>query len=168
MEPSRSLIKAFLIFPVNVMGVVPALLIWCSRPGGVFEGFSYSFHDFRSVTGIFLVVAGLRLCWITVSLFTEVGEGTPAPFDPPKKLVIEGPYVYMRNPMMLGVWLVLLGEALVFGSVLLAGWFLVCCGLSLVLIPLWEEPDLENRLGESYQEYKRKVPRWIPKIPIKK
>jgi protein-S-isoprenylcysteine O-methyltransferase Ste14 len=70
--------------------------------------------------------------------------------------------------MMLGVWLVLLGEALVFGSVPLGLWFLGFCGLCLILIPAWEEPDLKNRFGEPYEEYKRTVPRWIPKIPLKK
>lgn len=160
MKLSRSLVKAFLIFPLNVMGVIPALLLWCSRPGGVLERFPYSFADFRSLAGILLIASGAGLCWKTVSLFTEVGEGTPAPFDPPRKLVIQGPYTYVRNPMMLGVWLVLLGEALLFGSVLLGAWFLFFCGLCLVLIPVWEEPDLEKRFGEPYREYKRKVPRW--------
>lgn len=160
MKLSRSLIKAFLIFPVNVMGVVPALLIWCSRPGGVLQHFPYSFSSFRSLAGILLTSAGAGLCWKTVSLFTEVGEGTPAPFDPPRKLVTQGPYAHVRNPMMIGVWLVLLGEAFAFGSVPLVVWFLVFCGLCLILIPVLEEPDLENRFGEPYREYKLKVPRW--------
>jgi protein-S-isoprenylcysteine O-methyltransferase Ste14 len=95
-----------------------------------------------------------------------VGEGTPAPFDPPRKLVIEGPYIYLRNPMMVGVWLVLFGESLIFGSVLLGAWFLAVCGLSLILIPVWEEPDLVKRFGEPYQKYERKVPRWLPKFSL--
>jgi protein-S-isoprenylcysteine O-methyltransferase Ste14 len=168
MKLSRSLITAFLLFPLNVMGVIPALLLWCSKPGGVLERFPYSFNNFRSLAGVLLIAEGAGLCWKTVSLFTEVGEGTPAPYDPPRKLVIMGPYVYVRNPMMLGVWLVLLGEALVFGSVPLGLWFLGFCGLCLILIPAWEEPDLKNRFGEPYEEYKRTVPRWIPKIPLKK
>ena len=69
----------------------------------------------------------------------------------------------MRNPMMAGVFLVLLGEALFFGSVPLGVWFLFFSGLCLVLIPAWEEPDLEKRFGEPYREYKGQVPRWIPK-----
>jgi protein-S-isoprenylcysteine O-methyltransferase Ste14 len=164
MKLSRSLVKAFLIFPLNVMGVIPALLIWCSRTGGILEPFSYGFNSLRFLAGIFLVTLGAGLCWKTVSLFTEVGEGTPAPFDPPRKLVIEGPYTYLRNPMMVGVWLVLLGESLIFSSVLLGAWFLVFCGLCLILIPIWEEPDLEKRFGEPYRKYERNVPRWIPKL----
>jgi protein-S-isoprenylcysteine O-methyltransferase Ste14 len=104
------------------------------------------------------------LGWKTVSLFTEVGEGTPAPFDPPKTLVIEGPYIYLRNPMMVGVGLVLFGESLIFGSVLLGAWFLLFFGLCLILIPVWEEPALEKRFGKLYREYEHKVPRWLPKF----
>ena len=160
MKFSRPLIKAFLIFPINVMGVIPTFLVWCSRPGGVLEGFPYSFSNVRSLVAMLLIAVGAGLCWKTVSLFIEYGEGTPAPFDPPRQLVIRGPYIYMRNPMMVAVCLVLSGEALLFASVPLGLWFLFFFGLCLILIPLWEEPDLEKRFGESYREYKQKVPRW--------
>jgi len=160
MKFSRPLIKAFLIFPINVMGVIPTVLVWCSRPGGVLERWPYSFSNVRSLVAMLLIAVGAGLCWKTVSLFIEYGEGTPAPFDPPRKLVIRGPYIYMRNPMMVAVCLVLSGEALLFASVPLGLWFLFFFGLCLILIPLWEEPDLEKRFGESYREYKQKVPRW--------
>ena len=160
MKFSRPLIKAFLIFPINVMGVIPTFLVWCSRPGGVLERFPYSFSNVRSLVAMLLIAVGAGLCWKTVSLFIEYGEGTPAPFDPPRKLVIRGPYIYMRNPMMVAVCLVLSGEALLFASVPLGLWFLFFFGLCRILIPLWEEPDLEKRFGESYREYKQKVPRW--------
>jgi protein-S-isoprenylcysteine O-methyltransferase Ste14 len=160
MKFSRPLIKAFLIFPINVMGVIPTFLVWCSRPGGVLERFPYSFSNVRSLVAMLLIAVGAGLCWKTVSLFIEYGEGTPAPFDPPRKLVIRGPYIYMRNPMMVAVCLVLSGEALLFASVPLGLWFLFFFGLCLILIPLWEEPDLEKRFGGSYREYKQKVPRW--------
>ncbi len=168
MKFSRSLVTAFLIFPMNVMGVIPAFLVWCSRPGGMLEQFPYSFNRGGFFAGTLLIVLGIGLCWQTVSLLTEHGDGTPAPYDPPKKLVILGPYVYMRNPMMVGVWLVLSGEALLFYSVLLGLWFLVFLVLCLIFIPLWEEPDLQNRLGKPYKNYQQTVPRWIPKIPFNK
>ncbi len=125
MKFSRPLIKAFLIFPINVMGVIPTFLVWCSRPGGVLESFPYSFSNVRSLVAMLLIAVGAGLCWKTVSLFIEYGEGTPAPFDPPRKLVIRGPYIYMRNPMMVAVCLVLSGEALLFASVPLGLWLLL-------------------------------------------
>tara|TARA_B100000686_G_C16438190_1_gene785614 strand:+ start:269 stop:775 length:507 start_codon:yes stop_codon:yes gene_type:complete len=162
MKYSRSLVKAFLIFPANVMGGIPLFLVWCSRKGGPLESYSYSFQGLRFLVGVLLFGLGAWLCWKTVSLFTERGEGTPAPFDPPRRLVIEGPYCYSRNPMMIGVWLVLSGETIIFGSIPLGAWLSAFLGLCLLLIPFWEEPELEKRFGQPYRDYKQKVPRWIP------
>ena len=66
--------------------------------------------------------------------------------------------------MMIGVIMVLLGESLLSGSILVLVWCLVFVQGCLILIPFWEEPDLERRFGENYFEYKRRVPRWIPKL----
>ena len=162
MKVSPSLIKAFFLFPFNVMGTVPAFLLWCSRPGGWLEGFQFSFGLLQSIAGAMLSAAGLYLCWITVSLFTEIGQGTPAPFDPPKKLVIQGIYRFSRNPMMIGVWCVLFGESILFGSLPVLSWCLFFVIACLLVIPLWEEPELEKRFGEPYLSYKNNVPRWLP------
>ena len=108
---------------------------------------------------------GASLCWVAVSLFSEYGGGgTPAPYDPPKFFVARGVYRHVRNPMMIGVILVLLGEAMLSGSLPVFTWALIFFQACLVLIPFWEEPDLEHRFGEAYLEYKRKVPRWVPKL----
>lgn len=165
MKVTPSLIKAFIIFPLNVMGVFPGFLLWCSREGGVFEKYPLNFDLIRSFPGGLLMGAGASLCWISVSLFSEHGGGgTPAPYDPPKIFVARGVYTYVRNPMMTGVFLVLLGEAMLFGSLPVFIWSLIFFQGCLILIPFWEEPDLERRFGEAYLEYKRKVPRWIPKL----
>ena len=66
--------------------------------------------------------------------------------------------------MMIGVIMVLLGESLLSGSILVLVWCLVFVQGCLILIPFWEEPDLERRVGENYLAYKLKVPRWIPKL----
>ncbi|MZG54292.1 MAG: isoprenylcysteine carboxylmethyltransferase family protein [Nitrospinae bacterium] len=165
MKVTPPLIKACIIFPMNVMGVIPAILIWCSQEGRVFEKYPPSFDLFRSFPGGLLVGAGASLCWVSVSLFTEFGGGgTPAPYDPPKKFVVRGVYTRVRNPMMIGVIIVLLGEAMLSGSLPVFIWALIFIQACLVLIPFWEEPDLERRFGEAYLEYKRKVPRWIPNL----
>ena len=165
MKVTRPLIKAFIIFPMNVMGVIPGLLIWFSQKGEMFEKYSPSIDLIRSFPGGLLIGSGVSLCWVSVSLFSENGGGgTPAPYDPPKKLVACGVYTRVRNPMMIGVVFVLLGEALLSGSLPILAWCLIFVQGCLVLIPFWEEPDLERRFGENYLEYKRQVPRWIPKL----
>ena len=165
MKVTRPLIKAFIIFPMNVMGVVPGLLIWFSQKGEILGKYSPSIDLIRSFPGGLLIGSGASLCWISVSLFSENGGGgTPAPYDPPKKLIACGVYTRVRNPMMIGVIFVLLGEALLSGSIPILVWCLIFVQGCLVLIPFWEEPELERRFGENYLEYKRQVPRWMPKL----
>lgn len=160
MTLSPTLVKAA-VLPLNVMGIIPALILWFSVN---FE--SYQFKTISTVLGGVLIVVGLYICWITVSLFTDHGKGTPAPWAPPKILVIIGIYRYVRNPMMMGVWCVLIGEANLFMSVGILIWFLMFFIGSIFFVPLWEEADLERRFGESYREYKKDVPRWIPRIKL--
>ena len=95
--------------------------------------------------------------------FAIVGRGTPAPIDPPKLLVASGPYRYVRNPMYWGVEGVLWGEALCFRSTRLTVYALLM-GLGFHLfVMLYEEPTLRKKFGTSYDEYRRAVPRWIPR-----
>ena len=159
MTLSPALIKAVVLFPLNVMGVIPALILWFNGKIKL-----YQFKLLTTVSGSVLVIVGLYICWITVSLFTDHGKGTPAPWAPPKILVVNKIYRYVRNPMMIGVWCVLIGEASLFMSAGILIWFLIFFIGSVLLVPLWEETDLEKRFGESYLDYKRHVPRWIPRI----
>ena len=158
MTLSPTLIKAVILFPFNVMVIIPALILWISDQ---FQ--SYQFRIIPVVVGGVLILVGLYTIWITVSLFTDYGKGTPAPYAPPKILVAIGIYKYVRNPMMIGVWSVLLGEAILFFSFWVLIWFLIFFTASILFVTLWEEGDLESRFGESYREYKKKVPRWIPR-----
>ena len=159
MTVSYSLIKTIVLFPLNVMGVIPFVILWFS---GKIE--LYQVVLLQTCLGLFFFIVGLCVCWVTVSIFTDYGKGTPAPWAPPKILIGIGLYKYVRNPMMLGVWCVLLGEAVFFLSVGLFLWFLIFFTGSLIVIPLWEEVDLGRRFGEPYFEYKKKVPRWVPRI----
>jgi protein-S-isoprenylcysteine O-methyltransferase Ste14 len=90
--------------------------------------------------------------------------GTPAPIDPPKRLVARGLYRRVRNPMYLGVLLTIFGEALLFASIPLAeyGAFVAVCFHLFVV--LYEEPSLRRRFGPDYEEYLRTVPRWLPRV----
>ena len=100
-----------------------------------------------------------------VWLLASKGRGTPAPIDPPKRLVQHGLYRWVRNPMALGIFAVVGGEALFFWSIHLAIYF-VCliCAIHL-LIALHEESALSYRFGAMYEDYKRAVPRWLPRKP---
>ncbi len=94
--------------------------------------------------------------------FTFAGRGTPAPMDPPKELVVRGLYRYVRNPMYVGILSILLGEALLFASQRLFEYAAVAFIFFFLLVVLYEEPILRNKFGESYRQYCKKVPRWIP------
>jgi protein-S-isoprenylcysteine O-methyltransferase Ste14 len=100
----------------------------------------------------------------TISLFASFGEGTLAPWDPPRRLVVRGVYRRVRNPMISGVLFVLLGEAALLGSPPILVWFLFVFALNALYIPLIEEHSLANRFGEEYLDYRRNVPRWIPRL----
>jgi protein-S-isoprenylcysteine O-methyltransferase Ste14 len=112
--------------------------------------------------GAALVVLGLRLMWRTISLFSNVGEGTLAPWDPARKLVVTGPYRHVRNPMITGVFTVLSGETLVLGATGMAIWTAAFAAVNAIYMPLVEEPGLVRRFGEDYVSYRRNVPRWVP------
>jgi protein-S-isoprenylcysteine O-methyltransferase Ste14 len=113
--------------------------------------------------GALLIVAGLVLMLRTITLFAREGQGTLAPWDPTRKLVVRGPYRYVRNPMIVGVLAVILGEAAVLGSARILVWGVAFFAVNAVWFPLVEEPGLRRRFGEEYEIYRRNVPRWVPR-----
>jgi protein-S-isoprenylcysteine O-methyltransferase Ste14 len=102
----------------------------------------------------------LRCAWD----FVVVGQGTPAPIDAPKHLVVRGLYRLVRNPMYVGVLLCIGGEALLFGSAGLLAYLtlLLLCFHTFVVV--YEEPTLRRVFGSSYEQYCAMVPRWVPRI----
>jgi protein-S-isoprenylcysteine O-methyltransferase Ste14 len=92
------------------------------------------------------------------------GNGTLAPWDPPRNLVTAGPYGYCRNPMKIGLFLVLLAEALLFRSAPLLYWFVCFTIANLIYVPCFEERGLMRRFGRSYNDYCARVPRWLPRL----
>ncbi|HEX9611957.1 MAG TPA: isoprenylcysteine carboxylmethyltransferase family protein [Gemmatimonadales bacterium] len=108
-----------------------------------------------------LVVGGAVALWCILT-FALVGKGTPAPFDPPRKLVVAGPYRWVRNPMYIGAGGVLVGTALFYESAALvafAAGFLLAAHLFVVF---YEEPTLERTFGAQYADYRNAVQRWVP------
>jgi len=96
--------------------------------------------------------------------FALRGRGTPAPIAPPSKLVVEGLHGYVRNPMYLGVLLIVIGQAVLFRSRALAEYAAFIWLAAHVFVLLYEEPTLERKFGDEYRAYRQRVPRWIPRL----
>jgi protein-S-isoprenylcysteine O-methyltransferase Ste14 len=114
--------------------------------------------------GIALIGSGLLLWAWTVRLFARVGKGTLAPWDPTRRLVVEGPYRHVRNPMIVAVLIVLAGEGLLLGSPGILAWAILFFAANAVFFVAVEEPGLERRFGDKYRLYKRNVGRWLPRV----
>lgn len=99
--------------------------------------------------------------------FALRGKGTPLPIDPPKTLVVEGPYRVVRNPMYWGVGSVMLGEAAVFHSPALLKLVAAFAASVILFVLVYEEPALRVKFGAEYDEYCRRVPRWLPRLTTK-
>jgi protein-S-isoprenylcysteine O-methyltransferase Ste14 len=115
------------------------------------------------VAGMILGAAGAALALMCIVTFVFVGKGTPAPFDPPRRLVVRGPYRFVRNPMYVGAGLAVAGAALFYRSMPLiayAGAFLVVMH---GFVMLYEEPTLRQTFEGDYEAYCRRVGRWWPK-----
>ena len=163
-ERTSGPVQRALLFTLFVPGTatvaVPALLL--TR---VTEPWPFDLGPFR-FAGLPVLAAGAVLgLWCIVD-FVRVGRGTPAPWDPPARLVTRGPYVWVRNPMYAGVLLVVAGEAVLYESGLLA----VYAGALFLAFHLFvrfhEEPNLRRRFGDDYGRYLSSTPRWLPRPPV--
>lgn len=115
------------------------------------------------VTGILLGIGGAALAVACILTFVFVGRGTPAPFDPPRRLVVRGPYRIVRNPMYLGAGLALAGAALFYQSVPLVAYAGIFLLVTQLFVVLYEEPILRRTFDRDYEEYCRRAGRWWPK-----
>ena len=109
------------------------------------------------------LIGTLVIIWCSVDMVSK-GRGTPAHFDPPKALIINGLYRYIRNPIYLGALLVQLGFILWFGSGIMICYFLFFVLAYYIMIVFIEEPVLKNKFGAAYDAYSKNVPRWIPRL----
>ncbi|MDJ0722527.1 MAG: isoprenylcysteine carboxylmethyltransferase family protein [Desulfobacterales bacterium] len=155
-------IRALLILPGSVLVLVPAVIL-------TFTGVEARFAE-PTLAGIFFFWAGMACATVGVALaawctalFLRRGRGTPAPWDPPRVFVVAGPYRHVRNPMIIGVLLILAAEALLFRSWALAAWWAVFLAGNALYIPLVEEPGMVKRFGDDYRAYRARVPRWLPR-----
>ena len=163
-EPGRfRQMLSVMLLPFNALVVVPGTLLWLDRGVDTRWPLEYPLLAAPRTAGFLLAVAGLSLVIWTLRLFATIGKGTLAPWDPTQKLVVEGPYRHVRNPMISGGAITLLGDVVATGSVLVLGWLTFFVALNHVYFQVSEEPGLVKRFGEDYEEYARRVPRWIPR-----
>jgi protein-S-isoprenylcysteine O-methyltransferase Ste14 len=157
------LLRAILILPGTALVLVPIGLLW-SFQATALRAVPAGPGDLRAWLGMLLLACGLGFAVWTVRLFVQVGRGTPAPWDPPQRLVVEGPYRHVRNPMISSALMMLAGEALLLGSWPIAVWLLVFFAGNALYFPLVEEKGLRQRFGAAYDHYAENVPRWLPRL----
>jgi len=144
------------LFIAAVLVLLPARLLsgtGVTRPPALGAG---------QVAGIALVLGGSVLALWCIGSFVVLGRGTPAPFDPPLRLVVRGPYRFVRNPMYLGAGLALLGLAIFYGSAAVLAYGLALAVGMHLLVLLYEEPTLREKFGDEYRAYCARVHRWLP------
>ncbi|HUH98116.1 MAG TPA: isoprenylcysteine carboxylmethyltransferase family protein [Anaerolineales bacterium] len=143
---------------------IAGVLIYLPWAIGIFRWVSSPQPDWRFL-GIVPLVCGACLSLYCIFAFAWTGLGTPAPFDPPRTLVIKGLYRYVRNPMYWGAFLILVGQWALFG----VGWntviYIACfAGLTHLFVYFYEEPTLRQKFNRDYSDYCRNVPRWLPRL----
>jgi len=146
-------------FPGSLVGLVPLWILHARLPPG---------HDWttsRAFLGYAVAAIGAAVYVVCAREFATRGRGTPAPYDPPRKLVASGLYRWVRNPMYVGMFTILAGEALLFGSRSLAIYTVLLALGFHVRVALFEERALGRDFGDSYARYRATVPRWIPRLP---
>jgi protein-S-isoprenylcysteine O-methyltransferase Ste14 len=113
--------------------------------------------------GMLVAAAGAALAVACIVAFVLVGKGTPAPFDPPRRLVVQGPYHFVRNPMYIGAGLAMTGAALFYQSSALLGYAAAFLLVSHLFVVAYEEPTLRRTFGNDYTAYCDTVGRWWPR-----
>lgn len=157
----RDFVVGIIVLPGSVLVLIPGLLLWLTGDwlNATVAGLTLPIACTAAIIGSI----GLGLTIWSAKLFATVGEGTPAPWAPPKKLVIRGPYRHVRNPMLSGVLFTLGAETVLFQSWYLLSWMIVFFVIGTVYLARVEEPELEQRFGEEFRTYRKDVRRWIPR-----
>jgi protein-S-isoprenylcysteine O-methyltransferase Ste14 len=144
-----------LLVPGTVLGLVPFALTASTKGQRIDLGTA-------DLMGFTLLLPGIAIIiWCFID-FVRRGRGTPAPYDPPEKLVVVGLYRYMRNPQYVGVILVAVSEAILSGRVVLFGYAVFLAIGYHLFVRFYEEPTLRRKFGEEYARYCGAVSRWLP------
>ncbi len=155
-HPALGTLAFVLVIPMTVIVYVPHVLThWEVRP---------PLFPAARVVGLALLLAGLPLFVVFNLRFVREGQGTPAPIAPTSRLVVGGPFRYVRNAGYLAVLALVPGQALVLGSTHVLAYAAVLFILFHGYVVFFEEPTLRRRFGVEYDRYCRRVPRWIPHL----
>ncbi len=159
----KEYLKVALILPGNVLITIPFLIFLFTR-----KSYSYylvGFENFLFYFAIFFLILGLFLAiWSVRTFYMKGGDGTPGPWRPISNLIINGPYRYVRNPMILGVVGLLLFESAIFSSFPFLLWATVFFVGNIIYFKIFEERELIQRFGTDYINYKNEVPMLFPKF----
>ena len=145
-----------IVVPGTVAGLVPSWLV---------GGFVRPRSGPLTWLGVGIILLGAAIYFCCAWEFAVRGLGTPAPIAPTKFLVTTALHRFVRNPMYIGVALVIVGEAALFRNLHLVEYAAAMLLTAHVFVVFYEEPTLRRTFGESYEEYRRTVPRWIPRMP---
>ena len=156
-------IGPIILLPGTMAVFVPLLIVWLSR-NTAYAAVLAGPGSVRFWLAVLFGLPGLVLSLSAMAMFARFGDGTAAPWDPPRRLVVAGPYRFVRNPMLSGLIAILFAEALLAGSWPLGAWATVFFLGNAVWFPLVEEPKLVERFGDDYRQYCGHVPRWLPRV----
>jgi protein-S-isoprenylcysteine O-methyltransferase Ste14 len=148
-----------LVFTILYPGTVTALVPWLLLRGSPLPRLGL-----LGAGGVLLAAVGAAIYGWCAWGFAVRGRGTPAPYDPPSALVVKGLYQFVRNPMYVGIVCIVLGEAVVWRSLIMVGYAaLLSLGFHLRVVYA-EEPALRRLFGEEFEDYCATVPRWLPRF----
>ena len=148
----------FILAPGTVAGLIP---YWLTK---------WQSHNWYAATiparilGLTLAACGLAVVIHSFHRFVVEGRGTPAPIAPPTTLVVNGFYRYVRNPMYVAVLMLIIGQGLLLGRFILVGYAAAVWGMTHLFVVFYEEPKLGRTFGLAYEQYRARVPRWLPKL----
>lgn len=154
-------IKSF-ILPFGMAILIPAIILVATKTP--ISGIAQKSPALQTLVALCFFALGACLFSATIKMFGNIGKGTLAPWDPTQKLVVTGIYKRTRNPMITGVLCVICGEAALLASPALLIWAACFFVLNTVYFKLSEEPGLRARFGPEYDEYRKNVPMWLPRL----
>ena len=145
------------MLPVAVVVIIPGIIL-------IITGIKSTSPLLLCIFGVLVAAAGLILFLWTIWLLEHRGNGTLAPWAPTSTLVTYGPYAHIRNPMITGVLLIIIGMGMMLWNIYLLVWAAFFFAGNTIYFKYSEEPGLKKRFGRAFEEYAEKVPMWIPRL----